>query len=162
MRAASAVLVAVVVALGSTACSNGDKEPAGSSSDAGVVQFRILEPNEPAECGALPDKPDPRERYTVLLANQCAALGPAVVVVSKAELEFDETQQRPSLELRLEGDDEDELEAVVKGYKGKSLAVTAFGKVLTAMPVPEKAEGSRITLPPIGRNDAQRLRAELK
>lgn len=154
--------VSVVLALGATACSKGDKAPAGSSSDPGVVQFRLVASNDPPACGALPEVPDPRAPYPVLLANQCVTLTQAVVVVAKAEVVFDETQQRPTLELRLKGDDKDELAALVKSHKGKPLAVTAFGKVLTSLPVPEKAEGGRITLPPIGRNDAQRLRAELK
>jgi hypothetical protein len=157
------VVVGVVSALllfglGLSACSSGGGDDAAGS----VLQFRLVEQSEPSDCGALPDAPNPEKPYSVLLGNQCATLSPASVGVDKAKVEIDPTQQRPSVVVVLTGDDAEDMNELIDEFDGRTLAVVAFGKILVSMPVPKRAEGGRVTLPPIGRNDATRLRADLK
>ena len=156
----SAVAAALVMVLGGAACNGDDKNPE-LSTDAGVVQFRLLLADEPSDCGALPEKPEPTQRYTVVNGNQCVTLETATAAFQEAEVVFDEAVERPAVELRVKGDDAGELLALYNLHTGKTVAVVAFGRVITTIPSLQKAEGGRITLPPLSKNLAQRLRTEL-
>lgn len=113
-------------------------------------------------CGALPATPSPQEKYAVIGGgNQCVQLGVAEVVIGRGELRFDENAPRPALELVLSDVDTAQLASFAQRQKGKAIAVVGLGRVLFTVPLPEKIEGGRITLPPLNRNDALRLRAAL-
>lgn len=163
-----AVVLVALGALGAGACSNGggDKAATTTSSTSGppgpVLQLRAVLPEEPTDCAGLNGDPPPAQPVHVLYANQCIALAPAALAVSKAGVswEIDNTQALATT-IALQGPDVAAMAELSQAQRGSRVAAIAFGKVLTLAAMQQPITDGKVRVSGIAENDARRLKAAL-
>ncbi|MDQ1436839.1 MAG: hypothetical protein QOK43_468 [Acidimicrobiaceae bacterium] len=169
------VLVAVVVvaAAGGACKSNSSSTSKSTSSTDATVALPVTHPKpstlqfrpvlgEAEDCPSRNTNPAPDKATSILHVNQCLSLGPSVLTIKKADVVAETTVNGPPVvRMTLRGDDVEALAALSRDYISKTVALVAFGRVLSTPKFQSPIVDGQFVVTSLTQNQAADLKVAL-